>query len=96
MRAPISVAVLIAAFLYQTVAFGTPVEVSRAEDVGMSSEGKFPTSNGEYYWGGLAATLFWIDPQEEMVAILLTQYLPYRGDAYRDLFHRLVRAAIIE
>ena len=38
MRAAISVAVLIAAFLYQTLAFGTPVEVSRAEDVGMSSE----------------------------------------------------------
>jgi CubicO group peptidase (beta-lactamase class C family) len=61
-----------------------------------NTQGKFPTSNGEYYWGGLATTLFWIDPQEEMVAILLTQYLPYRGDAYRDLFHRLVRAAIIE
>ncbi len=38
MRAAISVAVLLAAFLYQTLAFGTPVEVSRAEDVGMSSE----------------------------------------------------------
>ncbi len=61
-----------------------------------NTQGKFPTSNGEYYWGGLASTLFWIDPEEEMVAILLTQYLPYRGDVYRDLFHRLVRAAIIE
>ena len=38
MRAPISVALLLAAMLYQTPAFGTPVDVSRAEDVGMSSE----------------------------------------------------------
>jgi CubicO group peptidase (beta-lactamase class C family) len=56
----------------------------------------YPASNGEYYWGGLASTRFWIDPQEEMVAILMTQYLPYRGAYYTDLFHRLVRAAIIE
>ena len=38
MRAPISVALLLAAILYQTPAFGTPVDVSRAEDVAMSSE----------------------------------------------------------
>jgi CubicO group peptidase (beta-lactamase class C family) len=60
------------------------------------TQGNYPTSNGEYYWGGLASTVFWIDPKEEMVAIMLTQYLPWRGDYYGDLFHRLVRAAIIE
>lgn len=56
----------------------------------------YPTSNGEYYWAGLASTVFWIDPKEDMVAILLTQYMPYKGTYYDDLFHRLVRAAIIE
>ena len=61
-----------------------------------NTQGNYPTSNGEYYWGGLASTVFWIDPEEEMVAIMLTQYLPYRGEFYRDIFHRLVRAAIIE
>jgi len=61
-----------------------------------NTKGDYPTSNGEYYWGGLASTVFWIDPEEEMVAIMMTQYLPYNGDFYRDLFHRLVRAAIIE
>lgn len=61
-----------------------------------NTKGKYPTSNGEYYWGGLASTVFWIDPEEEMVAIMMTQYLPYNGDYYRDLMHRLVRAAIIE
>ena len=38
MRAPISVAVLLAAFLLQSLARATPVDVSPAEDVGMSSE----------------------------------------------------------
>ena len=61
-----------------------------------NTQGDYPTSNGEYGWGGVASTIFWIDPEEEMVAIMLTQYLPYRVGDYSDLFHRLVRAAIIE
>ncbi len=61
-----------------------------------NTKGDYPTSNGEYYWGGLASTVFWIDPEQEMVAIMMTQYLPYNGEFYRDLLHRLVRAAIIE
>jgi CubicO group peptidase (beta-lactamase class C family) len=31
---------------------------------------------GEYSWSGAAATLFWIDPVEEMAVILLTQFMP--------------------
>lgn len=31
---------------------------------------------GEYYWNGLANTLFWIDPEEEIIAILMTNILP--------------------
>ena len=61
-----------------------------------NTKGDYPTSNGEYFWGGLASTVFWIDPEEEMVAIMMTQYLPFNGEYYRDLMHRLVRAAIIE
>ena len=33
-------------------------------------------SNGIYSWGGAASTVFWIDPAEELVAILLTQFMP--------------------
>lgn len=56
----------------------------------------FPASEGEYYWSGLATTIFWIDPEEDLVAILLTQYLPFNGPYFRDLMHRLVYAAITE
>jgi CubicO group peptidase (beta-lactamase class C family) len=56
----------------------------------------YPASNGEFSWAGLASTVFWIDPQQELIAILLTQYLPYRGTYYNELLHRLVRAAVIE
>jgi len=61
-----------------------------------NTKGDYPTSNGEYYWGGLASTVFWIDPELDMVAIMMTQYLPFDGEYYRDLLHRLVRAAVIE
>ena len=32
-------------------------------------------SEGTYSWGGLASTTFWIDPVEELVAILMTQLI---------------------
>ena len=56
----------------------------------------YPASNGEFSWTGLASTIFWIDPEQELIAIMLTQYMPYRGTFYNELLHRLVRAAVIE
>ena len=32
-----------------------------------------PESAGSFSWGGAAATIFWIDPQEELVGLLMTQ-----------------------
>ncbi len=34
-----------------------------------------PSSKGTYSWGGLASTTFWIDPVEELIAILMTQLI---------------------
>ena len=56
----------------------------------------YPANKGEYSWGGLATTLFWIDPQEDLVVIMLTQYLPWNEPYFRDLMHRMVHAAIID
>lgn len=56
----------------------------------------YPVSAGEYFWAGVASTTFWIDPEEDMVVIMLTQYLPFSDVYYRDLMHRLVHAAIID
>ena len=61
-----------------------------------ASQGSFPVGDGEFWWGGLATTVFWIDPEEEMIAIMLTQYLPWAGPEYEDLYHRLVRSAIVD
>ena len=35
-----------------------------------------PGSNGMYSWFGLASCCFWIDPSEELIAIMMTQFLP--------------------
>jgi CubicO group peptidase (beta-lactamase class C family) len=32
---------------------------------------------GEYGWGGAASTHFWIAPKQELVVILLQQYMPF-------------------
>lgn len=33
------------------------------------------TGDGELGWGGAATTYFWVDPQEQMTGVIMTQYL---------------------
>jgi CubicO group peptidase (beta-lactamase class C family) len=35
-----------------------------------------PGSKGDYYWSGIFGTYFWIDPKEELIAILMDQSPP--------------------
>ena len=51
-----------------------------------------PGSVGQYFWGGLAGTTFWVDPAEQLFALLLIQ-APGQRDYYRTLFRDLVYAA---
>jgi CubicO group peptidase (beta-lactamase class C family) len=51
-------------------------------------------SKGEYYWGGAAGTSFFIDPQEQMVAVLMIQTLGDLGKGAQ--FKQLVYQAIVE
>ena len=51
-----------------------------------------PGSVGQYFWGGLAGTTFWVDPKEQLFAILLIQ-APGQRDYFRNLFRDLVYAA---
>lgn len=32
---------------------------------------------GEFFWDGLANTLFWVDPKNDIAAVLFNQYLPW-------------------
>jgi len=51
-------------------------------------------SVGEYMWGGLASTIFWIDPAEAMIVIFMTQLIPSGTFNFRGQLHALVHAAI--
>ncbi len=50
--------------------------------------------DGTYYWGGAASTIFWIDPSEDLIAILMTQLMPSGAYPLRRQFQQLVYAAI--
>ena len=39
------------------------------------AESALPGSVGEFGWGGAAKTHYWVDPQEELIGILMTQYM---------------------
>lgn len=50
-------------------------------------------SAGAYFWGGMAGTTFWVDPAEDMHAVLMVQ-APGMRDEVRALFRNLVYGAI--
>ena len=55
----------------------------------------YPASMGEYFWVGVLSTSFFIDPEQDIVAILMTQYDPFQAPRYFDLLHRYVHSAVI-
>ena len=56
----------------------------------------FPASQGECFWGGALTTTFFIDPQRELVAILMTQYDPFQIGEYFEILHRFVHSAVVD
>lgn len=53
-------------------------------------------TEGSVSWGGAFGTLFWVDPDEELVAIILTQIRPYSHIRLREGFHNVVNQAIVD
>jgi CubicO group peptidase (beta-lactamase class C family) len=53
-------------------------------------------SAGEYAWGGAASTIFWVDPAEELVVILMTQFMPSATFNFRGQLKTLVYPAIVD
>lgn len=56
----------------------------------------FPVSDGVIWWDGSAATRYFIDPNENMVMVIMSQVSPSRGGGFRENFRQLVDDAIIE
>jgi CubicO group peptidase (beta-lactamase class C family) len=53
----------------------------------------FPGSLGQFFWSGMAGTFFWIDPKEELFAVLMAQG-PGQREYFRTLLRNLVYAAV--
>jgi CubicO group peptidase (beta-lactamase class C family) len=55
-----------------------------------------PSSPGEFYWGGMASTGFWVDPAEELTAVFMTQLLPSSATPIRRELRTLVYSALMQ
>ena len=54
----------------------------------------YPATRGSFYWGGLASTLFWVDPAEELIVLFFTQLIPSSTFNFRGQLEALVYAAL--
>lgn len=52
-------------------------------------------SVGEYGWGGLASTTFFVDPVEDMVVIFMTQLMPSSAYPVRQQLRAMVYGALV-
>jgi CubicO group peptidase (beta-lactamase class C family) len=59
------------------------------------AESALPGSVGEFGWGGAAKTYYWVDPQEELVGVFMTQFMVSFDLPEKD-FLRLVYQALID
>ncbi len=52
--------------------------------------------DGDYYWGGAASTIFWVDPREDLVAIFMTQLMPSATFNFRGQLKSIIYSAIVD
>ena len=74
---------------YGGVGFGLgfSVVMNAAQSGVMSSE-------GEIAWGGMASTCFWVDPEEDIIVIFMTQLIPSGCYPIRGQLHAAVYQAL--
>jgi CubicO group peptidase (beta-lactamase class C family) len=55
-----------------------------------------PSSVGEFGWGGMASTAFWVDPVEDLSVVFMTQLVPSSTFNFRGQLKSLVYGAIVD
>jgi CubicO group peptidase (beta-lactamase class C family) len=53
-----------------------------------------PGSAGDFSWGGMAGTYFWVDPREDMIVIFMTQLMPSSAYPLRRQLRTAVYSAL--
>lgn len=51
-------------------------------------------STNDWYWGGAASTIFWVDDKEDLVVVFMTQLIPSSTYDFRGQLKSLVYASI--
>lgn len=62
-------------------------------DIGSSA---MPSAEGTFAWGGAFCTWFWVDPEDELIGILMTQVRPYTHLNIRPDFQTLTYQALVD
>ena len=75
---------------YQGVGFGLGFAMTLSE-VGAGTLGA-----GDFYWGGAASTIFWVDPVEDLCAVFMTQLMPSATFNFRGQLKNIIYSAIVD
>ncbi|HEX3918536.1 MAG TPA: serine hydrolase domain-containing protein [Caulobacteraceae bacterium] len=51
---------------------------------------------GDYYWGGAASTIFWVDAVEDLVVVFMTQLMPSGAFNFRGQLKNIIYSSIVE
>ena len=54
-----------------------------------------PGSVGTFYWSGMAGTSFFVDPAQDLLAVMMVR-APNQRAWYRQLFRNLVYACLVD
>jgi len=75
---------------YEGVGFGLGFAVT-LDQVEAGSMGR-----GDFYWGGAASTIFWVDPVEDLFVIFMTQLMPSAIFNFRGQLKNIIYSSIID
>ena len=53
-------------------------------------------ASGDFYWGGAASTIFWVDQEEDLSVVFMTQLMPSGAFNFRGQLKSIIYASIVE
>jgi CubicO group peptidase (beta-lactamase class C family) len=73
---------------YEGVGFGLgfAMTLSEVRSGGMGA--------GDFYWGGAASTIFWVDPNEDLCVVFMTQLMPSATFNFRGQLKNIIYSSI--
>ena len=82
--------------VYLIMSAQMPSEISYREGFRYGLGGHVNQTTGEYQWSGMASTDFIADPNNNMVLLAFTQYIPFMEVPFAAEYRTLVRKALVQ